>query len=383
MGTTKTLRQLAAAATALFQLQFQFHFHYALALPQAGTTVPAAAVPWVTVDPSGGASTVTPVVFTTEGQRTTVQEAPASLLSTATYTLSPPGRPASTYTGLAPVASATGSAADGVFLACGNANNVGPDEPFCLPKSGSVLYPGRTYYITWSPSYFSPASTPLALQATFPPSSVGLTIAGPFPASQGFYAWSIPSDFLSSRTAEQLNLTFTLVQNDTSTPEGNDIRTYGGPTVYLTPSSSPTGMGPSGSGGTPTNTIVAIAVPVVVITILLLFSGLCFLSYRRHGTIPLLSTLRKRRPTVGGGIGGGGGAGYGVRQSRAERMGTGAALPGDNKSETDVGGVELTDRDSWSPTYTARSAAGGEGRGRNVFREELARQESLRQGRMG
>jgi hypothetical protein len=143
-------------------------------------------------------------------------------------------------------------------------------------------------------------------------------------------------------------------------------------------------MGPSGSGGTPTNTIVAIAVPVIVITILLLFSGLCFFSYRRHGTIPLLSTLRNRKRRSTGGVGGGGGARYGVRQSRAERMGTGAAVPRDNKSETDVGGgVELTDRDSWSPTYTARSAAGGEGRGRNVFREELARQESLRQGRMG
>ncbi|KAH6640223.1 hypothetical protein F5144DRAFT_559692 [Chaetomium tenue] len=45
----------------------------------------------------------------------------------------------------------------------------------------------------------------------------------------------------------------------------------------------------------------------------------------------------------------------------------------DNKSETDVG-IQLTDRASWSPT-TGRGAAGG---GRNVFREEIERQERLR-----
>ena len=157
MARNNRLRQLAVAATFLFH-----HSQHALALPQAGITVSAAPPAWVTVDPSGVASTVTPAVITTEGQRATVLEPPASLLSTATYTLSPNGH-ASTYTGLAPVASATGANDAGVFLAC--TTNQGIDEPFCLPKSGSTLHPGHTYYST-SPL---PGSHPSYTHMTNPP----------------------------------------------------------------------------------------------------------------------------------------------------------------------------------------------------------------------
>ena len=132
------LRHLAVAASLL---------QPALPLPQVGITVAAAPIAWVTVDASGSAQTVTPAVITTEGHLATVSNAPATLVSTATYTLSPSGR-ASTYTGLAPVASATGTGGSlaGVFPACDGNANVGPIEPFCLPKAGSELHPGTTYY---------------------------------------------------------------------------------------------------------------------------------------------------------------------------------------------------------------------------------------------
>ena len=138
MRGSQTLRQLAVAA-GLFQ--------HGLALPQAGTTADPAPVAWVTVDAAGSAETVTPRVITTQGHRATLDEAPVSIRSTATYTLSPSGRP-STYTGLAPVASATGTDGSlaGVFPACDAEANVGPVEPFCLPKAGSQLHPGKTYY---------------------------------------------------------------------------------------------------------------------------------------------------------------------------------------------------------------------------------------------
>lgn len=141
MGETKWLRHLAVGL--LFTSASP-----ALALPQvggAGTTVADAPVPWVTVNPAGEAETHSPQVITTEGHRSTISQPPSALLSTATYTISPNGR-ASTYTGLAPVASATGSgnSAAGVFLAC--SNTVGVDEPFCLPRRGSTLHPGQTYY---------------------------------------------------------------------------------------------------------------------------------------------------------------------------------------------------------------------------------------------
>ncbi|KXX82745.1 hypothetical protein MMYC01_200837 [Madurella mycetomatis] len=359
MGGNGNLRRLAVAAAALFQ-----HSQRALALPQAGNTVAGAPRPWVTVDPSGVASTVTPAVITTQGHRATVLEAPSSLISTATYTISPDGR-LSTYTGLPPVAEATGSTEAGVFLACGNENNVGPDAPFCQPRRGSTLHPGRTYYITWSPMYFSPSSALITFQTIYPDTNDGFQ-SDPFPAARGFYAWSIPADFLATRpgSPEVLNVSFQLAQDDASTPDvDNDVNIYPGPLVYVT--SSDEGMAPaSGESGSGGPNAAAIAVPVVVVVALLLVGGACYASWRRRGTVPVLAAL-KRRST--------GGAGYGARQSRSERMGA-AAVRADNKSETDVG-VELTDRDSWSPT--ARTATGG----RNVFREEVERQE--RQARLG
>lgn len=163
MGGNGNLRRLAVAAAAtLFQ-----HSQRALALPQAGSTVVGAPRPWVTVDPSGVASTVTPAVITTQGHRATVLEAPSSLISTATYTVSPDGR-LSTYTGLPPVAEATGSSEAGVFLACGSENNVGPDEPFCQPKRGSTLQPGRTYYSMAPLRPLSPKAAPPSPTRTNP-----------------------------------------------------------------------------------------------------------------------------------------------------------------------------------------------------------------------
>jgi hypothetical protein len=147
MKAIRTVRQIAVASTLILP---------ALALPQAGVTVDPSQVVWVTVDASGSASTITPAVITTEGHKATVSPAPSSLLTTATYTLSPAGR-ASTYTGLAPVASATGTgdSVAGVFPACDSNADVGPVEPFCLPKAGSELHPGKTYYST-PPSPFLP-----------------------------------------------------------------------------------------------------------------------------------------------------------------------------------------------------------------------------------
>ncbi|GAB1315409.1 hypothetical protein MFIFM68171_05619 [Madurella fahalii] len=372
MGGNRNLRRLAVAAAATL-LQ---HSQRSLALPQVGTTVAAAPRPWVTVDPSGVASTVTPAVITTQGHRATVLEAPSSLISTATYTISPDGRP-STYTGLAPVAEATGSTEAGVFLACGNDNAIGPDAPFCQPRRGSTLHPGRTYYITWTPAFFSPPSALVTFHAVYGGTGEGFR-SDPLPAARGFYAWRIPADFLTSRAGAPgvLNVTFQLAQDDASTPDAsNDLNTYRGPSVYVTSSGASMGPAPGGSGGGGGGpNAAAIAVPVVVVVVVLLVGGACFASWRRRGTVPVLAALRRRST---------GGAGYGVRQSRSERVGpTGAGGRGgwgaggvaDNKSETDVG-VELTDRDSWSPT--ARNATGG----RNVFREEVERQE--RQARLG
>ncbi|KAK3898164.1 hypothetical protein C8A05DRAFT_38254 [Staphylotrichum tortipilum] len=338
----------------------------AISLPQpaaGGITVSSAPVVWVSVDASGSATTITPAVITTEGHLTTVSTAPDDLRGTATYTLSPGGR-ASTYTGVAPVAKATGTAAgslEGVFPACGAEANVGVVEPFCLPKAGSELHPGKTYYITWSPSYFT-SQTLLTLQILYSSTSTGFT-SPPLPASQGFYPWPIPPDFLSSRgNPASYNVSFLLAWSDDDTPEENDLFSRRGPAVFITPNSAPHEEKKS-SGGV---NVVGIAVPVVVVGVLALLAGMCFLTYRRTGAVPLAGAFNHRSSS----------AGYGVGQSRGERVGADAGgWPRDNKSETNVnaGGVELTDRDSWGV-----AAGGGGGGGRNVFREEVERQERLR-----
>lgn len=154
------LRHLAASLLLLNPpfLEVQAHPNPQPQVPGSGgrpggNPAPAPVIPWVSVDPAGSGITITPSVFTSDGARTTVNNPPDSLTSTATYTLSPGGtsRPdlVSTYTGLAPVASATGVNNDaGAFIACDWRQ--GDDEPFCLPKRGAVLYPGRTYYGTSS-----------------------------------------------------------------------------------------------------------------------------------------------------------------------------------------------------------------------------------------
>jgi len=66
-----------------------------------------------------------------------------------------------------------------------------------------------------------------------------------------------------------------------------------------------------------------------------------------------------------------GSGGYGVGQSRSQRVGVvpaGGGFGGNDKQGPNVG-IQLTDRDSWSPTTPSQAA------GRNVFREELRRQE--------
>jgi len=180
--------------------------------------------------------------------------------------------------------------------------------------------------------------------------------------SKGFYTWSIPETFLSDLNTPQpsVNVTFSLVYFQDL--YGNEVETVPGPTVIVT--STPLEEGHHKSK---TN-VVAIAVPIVIVVVFLILAGLCVWSWRRHGTVPVLGAL-KRRSTVGGG------QGYGIRQSAAQRTG-GAAPPvvggaGTGDKKTGGVGVELTDRDSWSPTGTSP-------RGGNVFREEMERQQRER-----
>jgi hypothetical protein len=113
--------------------------------------------PWVTVDASGKAATITPTVTTSNGVASTISPAPDALLKTGTYTLSPTSGAVKTTTGLSPVATASSPKGDGVFFAC--QVYVSVDRPFCQPQSGSRLNPGKTYYSEFPRSTFSTTLT--------------------------------------------------------------------------------------------------------------------------------------------------------------------------------------------------------------------------------
>lgn len=100
----------------------------------------AATAAWVTVDPSGTASTVTPAVTVSDGITTTISAAPYHLTATsATKT---------EYAEVAGVATAgptaTNAKGAGSFLECNNVD--GTYAPFCEPTQNSSLYLGTTYY---------------------------------------------------------------------------------------------------------------------------------------------------------------------------------------------------------------------------------------------
>ncbi|KAK0628744.1 hypothetical protein B0T17DRAFT_614621 [Bombardia bombarda] len=365
MGGNYPLRQLAVSITTLLSLTWQQQPALALAMPQPqpqvqkGVTSVVAPSPWVTVDPTGNAQTIVPVPTTVNGALTTISAPPDYLLSTSTYTLAPTGRPSVTSTGLAPVAQPTGTTAGGAFLKCAVYQAV--SRPFCSPQSGTTLHVGSTYYVTWNPDYFGIPNTT-------------------FPASQGFYVWRIESNLLSSLGANapsSITATVALAEDDPDTPD-DDIIPVLGPTVYISNSPAPA-PAPAASSDQDDDddddshvNIAAIVIPVIIAAAILALAAFCLISWRRNGVVPIIGKLNSKRSS-----------GYGVRQGRSERVG--AAVPvvgaGAGVVSNDKQGIQLTDRESWSPTRPGHTRFGSdaEGQGRtNLFREEIQRQDTLR-----
>lgn len=354
MGGTYLLRRLAVAAALALP---------AFALPQnggGGEVAEPAPSAWVSIDQAGVVGVaVTPSVTTSNGAKVTLNPPPPSLIATGTYTLQPNGQ-RTTSTGLAPVQTAAGPGSAGAVLACTDYQGV--DKPFCAPRRGSILYPGQTYYVTWNPAHFGNLNdAQVELEAVWGDQRTIVT-GTRVPGSQGVFAWHLADDILTSRDVGSLNLTLRLQEFDLGTPE-DDFTLITGPNVLVvsgTPPNPNLGLGGGGGGGrTGGPSAVVIAVPVVVGLVVLALVGFCVWSWRRTGTWPLVGAL--------GGKGNRRSGGYGERQSRSERVG-GAAVGGlgTDKAAPNVG-IQLTDRDSWSPTGTGNS--------RNVFREEVQRQQ--------
>jgi hypothetical protein len=186
------------------------------------------------------------------------------------------------------------------------------------------------------------------------------------PDDRGFFAWSITTDFLEvhAQNRSAMNVTlFMAIIDDTDSNSTNDspvqTRVNGPSVVIVYPSAAPA---PSTGGGGGGPNAVSIAVPIIVVLVVLGLAAVGFWLWRKH------------RAARGG---------YGVRRSQSERVSwgsTGARGGLSKEQEANGVGIQLTDRDSWGTTSVvspgqARMGDGREAVGKNVFREELRRQE--------
>lgn len=147
-------------------------------------------------------------------------------------------------------------------------------------------------------------------------------------------------------------MTFSLNQYLSDSLDQPSFDTVDGPFVVISRDA------PDYSSAKPHKTnVAAIVVPIIVVVLLLMGIGFCVFRWKKTGRFPII-----------GGRGNSGGEGYGIRQSWSQRTGgvAGGAAGNDAKP---AAGVELTDRDSWTPSSP---------QGRNVFREEVQRQERER-----
>jgi hypothetical protein len=117
-----------------------------LAPRQTETPTPTPASPtdaWVSVDPSGRPSTVTPVLTTINGTPTVISGAPYDLTGTV-FTQTRHDAKITTSTGAAPRPTANSKDGSGAFAVCHNLD--GDSAPFCEPKNNATIYPDGTHY---------------------------------------------------------------------------------------------------------------------------------------------------------------------------------------------------------------------------------------------
>ncbi|KAI9783177.1 MAG: hypothetical protein M1816_001467 [Peltula sp. TS41687] len=215
-------------------------------------------------------------------------------------------------------------------------NPTGPFAPICEPNDGKEVWVGDTYIVRWDPSYHSLNSTII----------LRLNYADPLP-NEGKQAWQSPEtrngygslaitmDKAWLRDQARNNLTLWIVQMD-PTPDAHASEKRG-PTISLTqkPVTHPT---PRPQPHT-SRLGLWIGLPVALAVVALVLCGL-FLGKRKTRQLGVGGSVMGRR------------RGYGVKQSRRQRV-RGAAdedvdeaarADGGFRDEPTRGGVELDER---------------------------------------
>ena len=205
--------------------------------------------------------------------------------------------------------------------------------------------------MTWDPTYFSSPNQQVEVQVDY---GAGDGVSSTFlNAADGFYVWAVDPKLLQkSPVNANVTLFLSYRHNTGSGPEDLRVPRGGSALTVIPAPATRTSVSP-----------LAIALPVVIGVVVLGLAGFCFWSWRRHGQLPLIGALASRRRAQG----------YGVRKSHSQRTGAAAGLSvGTGAGAGAAGarggksgaGIQLTPRESWSPTQ-----------GRNVFREEIRRQD--------
>ncbi|TQN64727.1 hypothetical protein CSHISOI_09987, partial [Colletotrichum shisoi] len=303
-----------------------------------------AAIPvndWITIDSNGHAKTITPSVVTSNGALTTISPPPYSLTGSVFTVTATSGSALTTSTGAPPPPHASNTLGyGGVFPVCNN--RVGNDSPFCFPGRGNTLHVESTYYITWDTTFFADPATPVVIIGfdvdngvtdSAPAFSVTNLVGG-----DGWVPWTPRVRDLEDR--ESNNMTILLVYSDPVT--GEEMNKTGPVfTVRATVDTDPSSSRPN---------LLAILLPVILISLAIAAVMLwLYIRRRRRHAAALDRQSVPYTPTKG------------QAQSQAQARGMTHA----HKGSADI---------QLGPT----SPSLDESPGRNVFQDEVRRQDRER-----
>lgn len=195
--------------------------------------------------------------------------------------------------------------------------------------------------MTWDPEYFADASTLVYIQIHYP-DNTGFTALRVSLAKTGYSVWTVDEEVLTQRNRDGSDLVASLMLLSVD-PNGNRVEYTYGPNVTIS-NLAPSYAALPGSSTQDTRRAWKIAVPVTVVVVLLAL-----------GVFALWSWSRRRRV-----------CGLGLR-GRTRDQKKASPTPNHGWPESKSHEVELTVCESW-----------GHPQGKNVFREEVRRQELTR-----
>ncbi|KAI8944543.1 hypothetical protein F4801DRAFT_585317 [Xylaria longipes] len=243
----------------------------------------AALEPWVTVNPDGQASTVTPVLTTIDGTPTVMSGAPHDLTATV-FTYTSYGK-VITSTGSAPAPTATGKSA-GSFAVCDNMD--GEFAPWCKPDGETPLYIGTTYYFTWDPDYFTGRNSTVQVVGNYINKTESPAfMSGFIPAGFGYVSIKMTDDILLHQGSQNISLSLVAVV------EGKR-QEQPGPQINVTTRPGPVA---DAKGKLPQGAALYIALPTVLGFVIVCVAGTCL--WNRHQRRIKLPSVMGRNYDVG------------------------------------------------------------------------------------